>query len=187
MLGTVAPLLAGVALTWPTRRQAQALQKLITADLPRGKGQALTWSIDPSERLIPASVSGGSRHATAFVCTALAGGRTFLAMAHLMLTAFLTAGLADVCTLLANRLGKFTTPSHIASGKAAYLCAIHDHCYAARHHLDILLLQAGRRAKVAGVSACVTGFNTGGVLLVGHYFLLFMVKRNYLDGSIAGT
>jgi hypothetical protein len=109
---------------------------------------------------IQLSELAGSCHAAAFIRTALAGGCAFLAVAHLMLGALVAAGLTDICALLADYLREFATTGHIARGEAAYLCAVHVGCYAARHHLDVLLLQAGSSTKVASDSASVTSFNT---------------------------
>jgi hypothetical protein len=114
------------------------------------------------------ATSGCGRHAAAFVRTTPAGGRTFLAVAHLVPGAFISAGLADVSAYLADSLGELAAPRHVCGGEAADLRAVHIQGYAARHHLDVLFLQARCRAMVAGDGAGVTGFDAGCVLLVRH-------------------
>lgn len=104
-------------------------------------------------------------------------------MAHLMLGTFIAACLANVCALLAECLREFTTTGHVCSGEAAYLGAVHVGCYAAGHHLDVLLFQAGRRTKVACVSTGITSFDTRGILLVGHDVLQSISRENALRFS----
>lgn len=110
-------------------------------------------------------------HAAAFVGTTPAGGCTLLTMAHLMLAAFIPTSLADVSALLANRFRIFATASHVTCGQATYLGTVHVQGDAARHHLHILLLQAGCRTEVTGVGTSVTSFDTRCKFLLCHDFL----------------
>ena len=81
-------------------------------------------------------------------------------MLHLVLGALVTARLADLGAKLAERSGEFAAPGHEGGSQATDLCAVHVECDAARHHLDVVFLQAGRRTHVAGVGAGVAGIDT---------------------------
>jgi hypothetical protein len=69
---------------------------------------------------------------------------------------------------------KFAAARHIGGCHPADRRAIHVERNAARHHLDVVFLQAGGRAVVAGRRAGVTGVDAGlvfGVLECCHRFL----------------
>jgi len=93
-----------------------------------------------------------------------------------MFGAFITARLANIGAQRANSFGMFAAPGHGRRCKRADLSAIHVQRNAPRHHLDVLLLQAGSRAMVAGNNAGVarldarikcfmTHFNTPGYFI----------------------
>lgn len=97
-------------------------------------------------------------------------------MRHLVLGALVTARLADVGTQGADSPGMFAATGHCRRSQRADLRAIHVQRNAPRHHLDVLLLQAGSRAMVAGNNAGVarldarikcfmTHFNTPGYFI----------------------
>jgi hypothetical protein len=74
-------------------------------------------------------------------------------MLGIVLAALPGAGRADLGALAAQRLRKRARACHEAGREAADLGAVHVQRNAARHHLDILLAQAGARAAVAGGGA----------------------------------
>lgn len=85
-----------------------------------------------------------------------------------MFGTLITAGFTDVrteCTHLAREL---TIARHIARGQAANRGAIHVERDATRHHFDVVLLQAGGGAVIAGVCAGITHVDAGFVLFVSH-------------------
>lgn len=117
-------------------------------------------------------------HAPAFVRTTAARMRTFLAMRHLVLAAFITACVADFGACLADQRGEFTAARHVGCCAAAYLRAVHVERDATRHHLDVIFLQAGSGAKIACVGACIASFNTRFILLLSHGDLLEQVDKS---------
>jgi len=90
---------------------------------------------------------------------------------YLMLGALVTACLAHLGTKLAKRSCEITTPGHEGSSETADLGAIHVERNAARHHFDVVFMQAGRRAHVACVGTGVASFDTRLILLL-HDVLL---------------
>jgi hypothetical protein len=62
--------------------------------------------------------------------------------------------------------------SHVGRRESADLGAVHVERDASRHLADVLFLQAGGRAVIAGVCALVAGGNAGRVVVVGHGWLL---------------
>lgn len=107
-------------------------------------------------------------HATALVGATTAGLGASLAMVHLVLGALFGTCLADVSAKRANRRRVLAAASHGGRGKLADGCAVHVQRDAARHHLHVLLLQARRRAVIAGGGTLIAGLDARGVLLVGH-------------------
>jgi hypothetical protein len=93
-------------------------------------------------------------------------------MLHLMFRAFISTGVADFSASLAKNAGEFTASRHVTGSQAADLRAVHVQGNAARHRLDISLLQAGGCTIVAGVRAVIASFDTGFVLLLGHDVVL---------------
>ena len=89
-----------------------------------------------------------------------------LAVFVLVLGALVAARLAHVRAGAADLFCQFAAARHVAGGKAADRGAVHVEGNAARHHLDVGLLQAGRRTVVAGVGAGVARRNAGLVLLM---------------------
>jgi len=78
------------------------------------------------------------RHPPALFGTLAASLGAVLAVIHLMLGAFVSARLANICAQATKRLGEFTAPGHITGRHAANLCAIHIQFYALRHAFDVL-------------------------------------------------
>jgi hypothetical protein len=110
--------------------------------------------------------SGG--HPPAFLSTPAACLGAPLAVVVLVLAALLATRVADLRTQLAQLLGEVAAPGHVTSRQAADCGAVHVERDTSRHHLDVLLLQAGRGAVVTGVSAGVARLDAGLVLLVSH-------------------
>ena len=102
----------------------------------------------------------GARHfATDFGAFA-AGFGAFLAMIHFVLRAFFAAGVADFGAKLAGAFDEVGTARHLPHAVPAHICATAIQFDAARHHFDVILVQAGRRAMFASDEAFVAGFNT---------------------------
>lgn len=89
-------------------------------------------------------------------------------MRMLVLRALLAAGLADLCTELADLPGEFTASRHVGSGHPADGGAIDIERDAPRHHLDVVFLQASGRAVIAGVGAIVAGTDAACELFLSH-------------------
>ena len=104
----------------------------------------------------------------AFVGAALAGRRALLTVLHPVLGAFVTARLADLCARRAYGFCGFTGPGHCGRRYSADVGAVDVERNAPRHHLDVLFLEAGRGAVVAGFSAFVASPNAIGEFLVRH-------------------
>ena len=124
-----------------------------------------------SARCLVNQSSSCRRHPAALFGTAPAGGGAILAVLRLVLGAFVAACLAYLSANLAKRFRKLAAPRHIARSQSADLGTVHVERNAARHHLDVIFLQAGRRAHIAGVGAGITSFNTRLILLL-HDVLL---------------
>ena len=100
-------------------------------------------------------------------------------MRVLVLCAFIAAGLANVGADRANCLGELAVPGHEAGGHPTNPCAVDIQRDAARHHLDVVFLQAGGGAMVACVCAGVAGIHAGSILLMSHdEFSRRRVKEN---------
>src|SRR5690242_5898053 len=92
----------------------------------------------------------GSRHAPALLGAAAAGFGTAPTVLHmLVLLAFLCARLAGIRTQLAELGRPFTATRHEESGGAAKLRTFEIEGDAAREHLHVVLVQAGRGAVFA--------------------------------------
>jgi hypothetical protein len=116
--------------------------------------------------------SGG--HPPALLSAPTARLRALLAVILRVLRALVATGLADLGTQLAQLLGEVAAACHVACRKPAHRGAIHVECDAARHHLDVGLLQASGRAVVTCIGAGVAGIDAGLVNLMGHEELLKM-------------
>jgi hypothetical protein len=103
---------------------------------------------------------GCHRHPAALFSTAPAGSSAILAVLCLMLGALVTACLAHFGTKLAKRPSEITFPSHEGGSQTADLGTIHVERNATRHHLDVVFVQAGRRAHVACLGTGVASFDT---------------------------
>jgi len=99
-------------------------------------------------------------HLAAFFSALKACLGALLAMRHVVLGALVTARLTDVGTQGADSPGMFAATGHCRRSQRADLRAIHVQRNAPRHRLDVLLLQTGSRAVIAGNNTSVAGFNT---------------------------
>ena len=107
-------------------------------------------------------------HAPALIRALLACLCTLLTMRMLMPCALLAAGFADVCAQAAQLLCKVTSPCHVGGSESANSSAVHVQPNALGHLLDVGLLQTGRRAMVARISAGIAGVDAGLMLMMGH-------------------
>jgi len=89
-----------------------------------------------------------------------------------MLRAFVAARLADFCADAANTVREVRVARHYARGRGADRRAGAIQLDAACHHFHILLMQAFRRAMLAGDRAVVTGVDTALILFVWHIRLV---------------
>jgi hypothetical protein len=118
------------------------------------------------------------RHLLTCVGATPAGGGTLLTMVVLVLGALIAATLANLCAQPAQLLCEVTTAGHVCRGLPADSRAVHVQRNATRHHLDVLLLQAGGRTVIACISTSVARLDTVLIHLVGHYELLELVGGN---------
>ena len=116
--------------------------------------------------------AGSGRHALTLVRATPARRRAVLAVLCLVLAAFFTAAAADLGAGAAEFLGDLAAAGHGRRSQEAGLCAIHVERDAARHRLNVLLLQAGSRAVITGCGAFVARRYAAGEVLVGHISLL---------------
>jgi len=86
----------------------------------------------------------------------------------LVLAALLAAGTTDLRAKLANLSREFAVSSHKAGRQTANCRAVHVERDALRHHLHVLLLQAGSGTTVAGVSTFIAGVDARLVNLMRH-------------------
>lgn len=125
-------------------------------------------------------------HAPALIGTPAAGGSAILAVLHLVLCAFVGAHVANRRARGANRFCSIAAPCHHRCGYPAQLRAIDIERDAAGHHLDVVFLQASRRAHVASIGAIVTGFDAGFVLLVHDVLLQSWVMPRFRTSGRCG-
>jgi len=92
-----------------------------------------------------------------------------------MLRAFVAARLADFCADAANTAREVRVARHYARGRGADRRAGAIQLDAACHHFHILLMQAFRRAMLAGDRAVVTGVDTALILFVWHIRLVIVL------------
>jgi hypothetical protein len=109
---------------------------------------------------------------TALGRAAAAGRGAILAMLHLVRGALVRAHVAQVSASLTDGAGGLTGARHHACGQSAQLGAVDVKGNAARHHLDVLFLQAGGRAHITRIRTIIAGFDTRLVLLLLHCSLL---------------
>ena len=102
-------------------------------------------------------------------------------MRHVVFGTLVAARLTDVGTKAANSLGMLASTCHHRRRKCADIGAVHIQRNAARHHLDVGLLQTRGDAVVAGGSASVAGVDAGLVFLVGHGEFRLKKNQRYLS------
>ena len=73
----------------------------------------------------------------------MASLRAMLAVIGSVVAALVGAGFAGLCAQGTEFIGQRTLASHQGCREPAHVCAIPVQLYAVRHHLNILLLQAG--------------------------------------------
>src|SRR5262249_29968326 len=93
--------------------------------------------------------------------------------------AFVAARLADFCADAANTFREVGAACHQARGRGADRRAGAIQLDAARHHLHVLLVQAFRRAMLAGDRAVVTGVDTALILFVWHIRLVIALTYSF--------
>jgi hypothetical protein len=121
-------------------------------------------------QLLDVLAHGG--HVLALISTATARSRTLLAVIVLVPGAFIAAGPADVGAKHAHLLREAAATGHVGRRLSADGGAVHVQGNAARHHLHVLLLQAGGRTVIACVCTCIASLDAALVGLVGHGKLL---------------
>ncbi len=95
-------------------------------------------------------------------------------MLRLVLCAFVAARLTDFCADAANTFREVRAACHKTRGRGAHRRAGAIQLDAAHHHLHILLVQAFRRAMLAGDGAVVAGVDTALILFKRHIQLLIV-------------
>lgn len=109
-------------------------------------------------------------HAAALLCAAAAHVGAILAVLRFMLSALVSASLANLGAGLADRTGKLAAACHEASRKTANLGAVDIESNAVGHHFDVIFLQAGAGTCIAGGGASVAGVDAGLELIGSHGF-----------------
>lgn len=82
-------------------------------------------------------------------------------MIHVMTLAFFCTGVADLRADSADRVGKFTIAAHEPARCAAEIGAVDIQLNATNQRLDVLFVQTGVGAMIAGGRAIVTGVDAG--------------------------
>jgi hypothetical protein len=119
-----------------------------------------------------------SCHLSAFFGAAVARLGTLLAMLHMRVFAtFITTSLAQIGTNAADILSPAAAQAHKLCSGITQRRTFHIELNAARHHLDILLLRAGRSAMVADGSTSKTRIDTGFVGVITSHKPLFKSER----------
>ena len=108
-----------------------------------------------------------SRHALAAgLLAAAAGLGALFTVLHVsaVLLALVAAGLAELGALFHDVRSVLRATGHEAGGKGADVGAVAVEAYAADHHFNVLLLQAGGGAVLAGGDAGIEGVEEGLIL-----------------------
>ncbi len=113
-------------------------------------------------------------HAAAFLGAGAAGLCTLLAVVVLVLAAFGGASLTCVSAKPAQLFCTVASQAHQLRRGIAKSCAFHIQLNAFGHHVQVLFLQAGAGAILAGGGATQTGIDTVLVLLI-----VALHKRNF--------
>lgn len=82
-----------------------------------------------------------------------------------------SAGVADICTQLADRTGQLAVARHVTCSHAANLGAIHVKRNASNHCAYVGFLQAGCSTVVTRSGTCIAGFDAGLERRGAHGFL----------------
>jgi hypothetical protein len=107
-------------------------------------------------------------HRFAFLCASFAGVGAALAVIHVMLAAFLSAGAANFGAQAAELFGEFRIARHELRGQDTDVSAVAVEANAPLHHFDVLFLQARGGAMLAFLRAFQAGFNAASILFVSH-------------------
>jgi hypothetical protein len=107
-------------------------------------------------------------HGFALPGAAVTGIGATLAMIHVVLPAFLSAGGAYLSAQPAEFFGELRITGHKLGSEDADVRAIPIKPDASLHHLHVVLLQAGSRAVFTFLSALEARCNTTSILFVGH-------------------
>ena len=105
--------------------------------------------------------SRSASHGFALLGTSMARGSARLAVIGVVLCALVATRLADFGTEAANGLGMVAASGHGVGGQRAHCSAVGIQRNAARHHLDVVFLQAGGKALVASGGARLAGVYAG--------------------------
>jgi hypothetical protein len=112
--------------------------------------------------------SGRSGHLPALLRASLARSRALLTVLHLVLGALLPALFTDFRAGRANSSGRLARPAHYRRGQCADFGAVNVHRDAARHHLDVVFLQARGGAMIASFCTVIASFDAACKSLMRH-------------------
>ena len=126
---------------------------------------SVSAAMDPSQSGCGLSLA---RHLAARIGAPAARLGAALAMVHLVLGAFLAAGLAHVCAQCADLLGKLARACHRPCGVTTQRGAVKVETYAAGKSSNILFCEARRRAVIARIGAAFARLDAVGILFMGH-------------------
>ena len=112
-------------------------------------------------------------HFLTFLGASFARLCTLLAMFGFVFPALLAASAADAAADTADFLCELRSSGHETSGYTANDRALVIEIDAARHSLDVVLLQARAGAVLALSGAFIAGFNTASVFFMHNPFFLF--------------
>ena len=115
-------------------------------------------------------------HRLTFFCAAFTRIGAALAMIHVMLAAFLSAGAANLSANPAELLGELRITGHELRCQDANVSAVPIEPNATLHHLNIILLQTGCRAVFAFLCALLARFDATSICVVSHTILSFHSK-----------
>jgi len=134
-----------------------------------GRGRRLAQSLRNFYSVARQAIaSSGHRHLAEQFGAAAARLGAFLAMVVRVLGAFGPAGLANRGRYLSDLLGERAATRRESGRHAADGRAVDIERDAMRHHVDVVLLQTGCCAMIAGVSAGIASGHAGLVYFMRH-------------------
>lgn len=93
-------------------------------------------------------------------------------MIHGVAATFFSTFITNLRAKFANLNGELATPGHVRNRQSADRRAVHIQFDTTRHGGDILFVETGAGAMVAGVGTLVAGADAGFVLVMSHGNLL---------------